>query len=113
MIWYLGSFPTGEKTIWCKWVFAIKVNLDRSIACLKARLVAKGYAHTYEIDYFDLFSPITVIHFYGSISRTAFTLKMPFSTVIFKRKYTWRNHLGLLLKRRMIKRVVLTNPCMV
>ena len=36
--------PTGKKAIDCRWVFAIKFNLDGSIARLKARLVAKDYA---------------------------------------------------------------------
>ena len=39
----LVSLPAGKKTVGCNWVFAIKVNLDGSIARLKARLVAKGY----------------------------------------------------------------------
>ena len=33
----------GKKAIGCRWVFAVKFNLDGSVARLKARLVAKGY----------------------------------------------------------------------
>lgn len=55
-IWDLVSSPARKKDIECKWVFAIKVNPDGSVARLKARLVAKGYAQTYGIDYFDTFS---------------------------------------------------------
>ena len=36
--------PVGKKAIGCRWVFAMKVNLDGSIARLKARLIAIGYA---------------------------------------------------------------------
>ena len=39
-------------------MFIAKFNPDGSIARLKARLVDKGYAQTYEVDYFDTFSPI-------------------------------------------------------
>ena len=34
--------PTRKKAIGCRWVFAVKFNLDGSVARLKAHLVAKG-----------------------------------------------------------------------
>ena len=56
--WDLVQLLDGKKAIRCHWVFAFKVNLDRSVARLKARLVAKKYAQTYGMDYDDTFSPI-------------------------------------------------------
>ena len=56
--WNLVHLPTGKKTIGCRWVFAIKVNPDGSVARLKVRLVAKGYAQTYGVDYSDTFSSV-------------------------------------------------------
>ena len=42
--WNLVHLPTGKKAIGCRWVFAVKVNLDGSVTRLKARLVVNGYA---------------------------------------------------------------------
>ena len=49
--WDLVQLPARKKVIKCRWVFAVKVNPDGSVARLKARLVAKGYAYTYGVDY--------------------------------------------------------------
>ena len=57
--WNFVQLSTGKKAIGCHWIFAVKVNLDASVACLKARLVAKGYAQTYSLEYSDSFSPVT------------------------------------------------------
>ena len=56
--WNLVHLPTGKKVIGCRWVFAVKVNPNGSVARLKARLVAKGYVQTYGVDYSDTFSPV-------------------------------------------------------
>ena len=52
-------------------MFAIKFNLDGSIAKLKVHLVAKAYAQTYEVDNFDTFSPVaklTSVHLFISLA---------------------------------------------
>ena len=54
--WNLMPLPTSKKAIGCRWMFAIKFNLDGSFARLKARHVAKGYAQTYGVDYSITFS---------------------------------------------------------
>lgn len=43
--WTLVNLPAGKKAIACKWVFAVKVNLNGPIA-LKTCLVAKEYTQT-------------------------------------------------------------------
>ena len=69
--WNLVPLPTGKKIIGCRWVFAVKFNLDESVARLKACLVAKGYAQTYGFDYSDTFSPVaklTYVPFFISLA---------------------------------------------
>ena len=61
--WDLVRLPTGKKAIGCRWVFAIKINPDGSVAGSKACLVAKGYAQTYGVVYSYTFSSIAKISY--------------------------------------------------
>ena len=42
----------------CRWVYAPKFNADGTLERFKERLVAQGYTQSYEIDYFETFSPV-------------------------------------------------------
>jgi hypothetical protein len=56
--WELVSFPVGKKVVSCKWVYALKQDLDGKIKRYKARLVVRGYSQTYGIDYDETFAPV-------------------------------------------------------
>ena len=96
---------TSKKATGCRWVFVVKFNPDGSIARLKARLVAKGYTQTYGVDYSDTFSLIaklTFIRLFISLPASydwdlhQLDIKME----ILRKKFTWSNLRGLLLKGR-------------
>ncbi|MCO5570785.1 hypothetical protein L7F22_024513 [Adiantum nelumboides] len=54
--WELVPLPKGKKPVGCRWVYKVKHNSDGSVSRYKARRVAKGYAHTYGIDYEEIFA---------------------------------------------------------
>ena len=59
--WELVDLPPGAKTIGCKWIFKRKLKQDGSIEKYKARLVAKCFKQMNDVDYFDIFAPVTRI----------------------------------------------------
>ena len=59
--WKLVDLPPDYKTIGCKWVLRRKLKPDETIEKFKARLVTKGFKQKEDIDFFDIFSPVTKI----------------------------------------------------
>ena len=59
--WKLVDLSPGCKTIGCKWVLRKKLKSDGSIDKFKTRLVAKGFKQKADLDFFDIFSPVTRI----------------------------------------------------
>jgi len=56
--WSLVDLPKGEKTICCRWVFALKRYKNGHIERFKSRLVTKGCAQRQGIIYFETFSSV-------------------------------------------------------
>jgi len=56
--WELVSVPTDAIIVRCRWVYTLKYRPDGSVDQYKVRLMAKGYTQTYDIDYFEMFSPV-------------------------------------------------------
>lgn len=53
------DIPEGQSTVSTKWVFKRKVDAFGNFVKYKARLVAKGFLQKFNVDYFDVFSPVT------------------------------------------------------
>jgi len=112
--WELVSAPTEAVIVGCHCVFTLKYRPDGSVDKHKVRFVAKGYTQTYDIDYFETFSPIAwmntirilfsiVVNFHGYCSN--WMSKMPSYMGIFRRKYIWSN-LQVMLPGGRLKYVV-------
>ena len=56
--WDLVTLPASKSLVGCRWVYIVKIGLDRGVDRLKAHLVAKGYAQIYSSDYYDTFSSV-------------------------------------------------------
>jgi len=59
--WEFVFLPLWKKAIGCRWVFAIKVDLNGEVDRLKAWFVAKRYTQIYGLDYSDTFSLLAKI----------------------------------------------------
>ncbi|GJY85226.1 retrotransposon protein, putative, ty1-copia subclass [Tanacetum coccineum] len=60
-VWRLVDLPPNCKTVWSKWLFKKKTDMDGNVHTYKARFVAKGFTQTYEVDYEETFSPVADI----------------------------------------------------
>ena len=56
--WTLVPSSTATEVVACRWVCMMKYLPDGHVAKYKAQLVAKGFTQTYDIDFFDTFSPV-------------------------------------------------------
>ena len=59
--WEICALFKGHKIVGCKWVFTLKYKAD-GILDRQARLVTKGFTQTYDVDYFETFSPVAKLN---------------------------------------------------
>lgn len=57
--WKLTELPSGHMAIGLKWVYKVKRDANGNVTKHKARLVAKGYVQQHDIDYEEIFAPVT------------------------------------------------------
>jgi len=55
----------------------LKYRLDGSVDRYKARLVVKGYTQTYDVDYFETFSPVTRMNSIRILFSVAVNMEWP------------------------------------
>ena len=60
-VWELVDPNPGLRTIGCKWIFKIKMDMEGKPLTYKARLVAKGYRQIQGIDYEETFSAVAMV----------------------------------------------------
>jgi len=66
-VWYLVQLPKSCKRVCCKWVFKTKRDSHGNLERYKARLVDKGFTEKNDIDYKEMFSPISRKDSFGII----------------------------------------------
>ena len=65
-VWILVDPLEGVKPIGCKWIFNRKRGVDGKVETYKVRLIVKGYCQHHDIDYDEIFSPVTCSNLFGS-----------------------------------------------
>ncbi|KAL5483092.1 hypothetical protein ACEPAI_8321 [Sanghuangporus weigelae] len=57
--WEKGLASKGANIIGSKWVFKVKKNSSGKPVCYKARLVAQGFSQVPEVNFFEMYAPVT------------------------------------------------------
>ncbi|GJX80780.1 retrotransposon protein, putative, ty1-copia subclass, partial [Tanacetum coccineum] len=60
-VWCLVNLPPNGRTVGSKWLFKKKYDMNGNVHTFKARMEAKGFTQTYNIDYWETFSPVACI----------------------------------------------------
>ena len=120
--WEIVERPKDKKAVGCRWIYTVKYKSDGTLDRYKARLVAKGYTQTYGIDYEETFAPIGKMNTVRIIlslttqfgwTMHQFDVKRPSCMEVWRKKYTWRFHLSMVLLMKGIRCVDLRRPYMV
>ncbi|XP_074373562.1 putative mitochondrial protein AtMg00820 [Apium graveolens] len=57
--WKLTELPRGQKAIGLKWIFKLKMDAQGNVVKHKERLITKGYVQEREVDFDEIFAPMT------------------------------------------------------
>jgi len=69
----------------------LKYRLDGSVDRYKARLVVKGYTQTYDVDYFETFSPVTRLNSIRILFSVAVNMEWPLFQLDVKNVFLYGN----------------------
>ena len=58
-VWTLEEWPKGTRVIGTKWVFRNKQDDQGVVVRNKTRLVAKGFSQVEDLDFGEIFAPVT------------------------------------------------------
>lgn len=118
--WVLTPLPEGAKCIGVKWIYKTKFNELGEINKYKARLVAKGYSQKHEIDYTEVYAPIsrmdTIRTIINMAAREAWNIyqldvKSTFLHGVLEEDVYVQQREDMKSKEKKIRSVSFTRPC--
>jgi len=80
-----------KQTVSYRWICTIKFIHNGQIELLEAQLVAKNYTQTYDVDYFEIFSPTARLHSIHILLSVAVVKQWPLYQLDIKNAFLHRN----------------------
>lgn len=100
-VWNLVDNVPGRKTVGCKRIFKMKIDMDGKVHTFKARLVVKGFTQTPWVDYDETFSLVDKIK----------SIRVMLAIAAFHDYEIWQMEVKtVFLNRKLAKDVYISQP---